>query len=174
MVFADRALLAGGGGAVGGLWAAAPDAAFLPALADVDWNVVVTAGVTAFVTVATTVGGGIAWLLNYISKAREAQRAHETGLATKFEALIGRVEVIQDKFQAALNDMARDNRAETRRMVQVVLDLQRETVTAMGAMGEKVSQLGATMTGLQDAIKEFRAELTDVHNRLPPATTPRA
>jgi hypothetical protein len=144
--------------------------------ADTDWSTVVTAAVAAFLTVATTIGGGIGWLLNWRSKQEDKERKYSTEMMTRFEALVGKVESISTEFRTANRDMAKDfqgtatslakeARTESREVMKTLLNIQSEAVEAVGGLATEVRALGM-------ALNELRLELDRKQDKHPSLVLP--
>ena len=110
-------------------------------IADVNWDTVMASAGAVLTAVGAAVAGMLKLFLGHLDKREEKQQVHETGI-------MDRVEKLGERFDVAV----RDFRVEQRETIKTLLDIQGETVKAVGILSQKVGELGI-------AINELRIEV---------------
>jgi polyhydroxyalkanoate synthesis regulator phasin len=89
------------------------------------------------------------------------------------EDIIGRVEAMEEQTRAALDDIATkftgavaEFRAEHRATINDLLQINRETVQAMGSVGGRVGDLGTQVSALGQSVGELRGAVTELRHEV--------
>lgn len=116
-----------------------------------DWTTLLATLGGTLAAVMTALGAGAKYLLDHLSRQREEQRQHERDMAT-------RVEGIAQRFEATTREITSEMRRESRETTNTLLEIQKESVDAIGKLSDSVNSL-------EHAVTELRGEVANKADR---------